>query len=611
MGDFNQQLAALIEDVTTVFGAAVFGLLAFYGAGAWIRSREPATAWFGGMFAAIGLALGIGVVVPDITVDQLLGRVSVALLALFPYLLYRFTQSFAHTSRVFDIATTLLTLVVVGWSFGVALPEAGEMWSGSAAIFLVVFVCHWMLLSALSAFYFIREARSAPGVSGRRMRLFAIATGALAIAILIAGVSDGTSSVDATALIVTVIMQGGGALAAVLFWFALAPPRWLRAGWRARELNDVVGGLRELLEGETIVEVHERTLDAALRLSGGTGVVLCAAGSVEPIAWEGIDRVEAEEIAAATSRRRARHPQRSPRYRSGGIARLISIDRIIVACGPTMPFFGADERGLLGMISAFATLAEERAETLERERDANERLRQIDQLKTEFVAMVAHDLRTPMAVISGFADTIHDRWTDLDDAHKLEYLQLISRNTHSLAQFVDDVLQVARMESGELHYEMEPFDARLVVSRIVHEMQVTHPELTLTVDAPAVLPAALGDVDRNWQILNNLVGNALKFSPSSDPRIEVLLREMPDEQSVSIAVRDRGVGIASEDLPRLFRRFSRVGATRRTVAGSGLGLYIVKSMVEAQGGRIWVQSTPGEGSTFTYTIPIARDEATI
>lgn len=81
---------------------------------------------------------------------------------------------------------------------------------------------------------------------------------------------------------------------------------------------------------------------------------------------------------------------------------------------------------------------------------------------------------------------------------------------------------------------------------------------------------------------------------------------LPDEQLVAIAVRDNGVGISSEDVPRLFRRFSRVGPTRRTVAGTGLGLYIVKSMVEAQGGRIWVQSELGEGSTFTYTVPIAQ-----
>ena len=238
---------------------------------------------------------------------------------------------------------------------------------------------------------------------------------------------------------------------------------------------------------------------------------------------------------------------------------------------------------------------------------ANERLRQVDQLKTEFVAMVAHDLRSPMSVISGFADTIHDRWDVLPDVQKLEYLRLISRNTRSLAEFVEDVLQVARMESGELHYDMQAFDARLVVQRIVMDMQVAHPELTLSVQAPEQLPDVLGDVDRNWQILTNLVSNAMKFS-NGEPRIEVELKTLAAEGKLAIAVRDNGVGIADEDLPRLFRRFSRVGPTRRTVSGTGLGLYIVKSMVEAQGGRIWVDSRPGEGSTFTYTLPFATTE---
>jgi len=166
------------------------------------------------------------------------------------------------------------------------------------------------------------------------------------------------------------------------------------------------------------------------------------------------------------------------------------------------------------------------------------------------------------------------------------------------------------MESGELSYALEPFDARDVVGRIATEMRVVHPDLSLTVDAPAELPNALGDAERNWQILTNLVNNAMKFS-DGEPSVRVRITTIPDERAVSIAVHDNGMGIASEDLPRLFRRFSRVGPSRRTVAGTGLGLYIVKSMVEAQGGRIWVQSELGAGSTFTYTVPMADQEATV
>ena len=130
----------------------------------------------------------------------------------------------------------------------------------------------------------------------------------------------------------------------------------------------------------------------------------------------------------------------------------------------------------------------------------------------------------------------------------------------------------------------------------------------MSVEAPEELPAALGDAERNWQILMNLVSNAMKFS-EGDLRVGVQITTIPDENALAIAVRDHGIGISDEDLPRLFRRFSRVGPSRRTVKGTGLGLYIVKSMVEAQGGRIWVQSTPGAGSTFTYTVPLADEEA--
>ena len=161
----------------------------------------------------------------------------------------------------------------------------------------------------------------------------------------------------------------------------------------------------------------------------------------------------------------------------------------------------------------------------------------------------------------------------------------------------------ARGEVELTNYDVHPFDARTVVQRIVTDMQAAHPDLRLTVDAPSELPEALGDEERNWQILNNLVSNAVKFS-IGEPEVRVEISVIPEERAVAIAVQDNGVGISDEDMPRLFRRFSRVGQQGgQKVPGTGLGLYIVKSMVEAQGGRIWVQSEPGRGTKFTIRVP--------
>jgi signal transduction histidine kinase len=600
MGQSDQQLASVIENVTAYFDVVVFGALALFGTGAWLRTRDRATGWFAGMFISLSTVVIAGRVMGDQIGDSPARRAMIAVLALMPFCLYRFTRSFARGNRVVDGISMVLTTVVVMWSLSIAIPADRADWTPAITAFIVVFLAHWTILSAASAWFFVKEARRASGVAGRRMRLFALATIALATALLVSGSVGSDAKVDTPReLLVTTLVQLFGVLSALLFWFALVPPRWLRASWRAKELDLMQGGLRELLMGETVNDVRERMLRAALRLTGGAGAALVDADSRTPVAWLGIEQQAAGALVAEISTAEADGHSSTSR-------RVLAVDRIIVACGAAAPFFGAEERRLLDMISAFGGLAEERATTLERERDANERLRQVDQLKTEFVAMVAHDLRSPMSVITGFADTMLDRWSELDDDHKIEYLQLISRNTRSLAEFVEDVLQVARMESGELHYDVQPFDARRVVARIVRDMQIAQPRMQLTIDAPEQLPTALGDEERNWQILTNLVSNAVKFS-EGDPQIRVELRALPEERAVAIAVREHGVGISSEDLPRLFRGFSRGGASRK-VAGTGLGLYIVKSMVEAQGGRIWVQSEPGEGSTFTYTLPIATEE---
>ena len=602
MAHVDPNIANVTNAIAVVIDCVVFGGLAAVGAASWIRDRDRATGWFAGMFGSLFTVTLVSAWAQfayadgQIPVGSPGSRLLIAVLALMPFCLYRFTRSFMTARARTDGLATGFTIVVVGYCLAIAAPQETVDSNALQAGLVVLFLVHWVALTATSATYFFREAKKAGGVSGRRMRLFAIAAIVLAAALLLSSATPNEPT-SIESLLARILVQVSGSLSAILFWFALVPPKWLRAVWRAREAEQMQGGVRWIVGAESVIEVRERTLMSALRLIGGVGAVLTDDDG-QPIAWHGLDAQAAqrvvEEAADDGDRRRRRR-------------RMIKGDRLIVACGTAAPFFGAEEEHVLASIAAFGSLAEQRAGLLERERDANERLRQVDQLKTEFVAMVAHDLRSPMAVISGFADTIHDRWDDLQDEQKLEYLRLISRNTRSLASFVEDVLQVARMDSGDLNYDVQPFDPRVVVERVVTDLRVTHPGIALTVDAPRDLPIALGDADRNWQILSNLVGNAVKFSEGT-PEIQVELRALDGEGAVAIAVHDHGVGIADEDLPRLFRRFSRVGVSRRMADGTGLGLYIVKSMVEAQGGRIWVQSTLGRGTTFTYTLPMALAE---
>ncbi|MEO5973999.1 MAG: PAS domain S-box protein [Ilumatobacteraceae bacterium] len=232
------------------------------------------------------------------------------------------------------------------------------------------------------------------------------------------------------------------------------------------------------------------------------------------------------------------------------------------------------------------------------------RLKEMNELRSEFVAVVAHDLRSPMTSISGYAQELINEWDATDDAKKIEYLQIIVRNTEHLAEFVEDVLQVARIEAGEYPYDIRAFNVRSLVQRALDETVGASHDRRFELIAPSDIPPVLGDEDRLKQVLVNLLSNAVKFSPTGQP-IVVGLSCVDD--SVQVAITDRGIGIATDDLPKLFTKFGRVSNLGVLKApGNGLGLYICKTLVEAQSGRIWCESSPGRGSTFFFTIPVAR-----
>ena len=237
---------------------------------------------------------------------------------------------------------------------------------------------------------------------------------------------------------------------------------------------------------------------------------------------------------------------------------------------------------------------------LQREQETAIRLRELDHMKNEFVAIVAHDLRSPITAVRGFAELLLKTHATQDLAQQRTALEAIERNASALSALIDDILEVSQIESGEMRVQKVPFDVAPLLSRVTTSV-VSGGSQRVSIEH-GELPQAFADEHRLWQVLTNLLSNALKFSEPDDP---VELRATADDAEITISVKDKGVGIAKDDLPRLFQRFSRVGAAEKGT-GTGLGLYICKRLVEAQGGRIWVESTPGLGSTFSFTIPRAE-----
>lgn len=242
---------------------------------------------------------------------------------------------------------------------------------------------------------------------------------------------------------------------------------------------------------------------------------------------------------------------------------------------------------------------------LESERDAGRRMRDLDRLRSDFVGMVAHDLRAPMTVIAGFAEGLERGWDVLDDEHKREFIGRISRNISSLTALVEDVLTVSHIQSREFQLDVRPIDLGPLLRACVTEIAEGHPERRIVVDVPEDLSAVHGDALRQRQVICNLVGNALKFSPAEEP---ITVSARTADGAVEIAVTDLGIGVDAEELPRLFERFYRTdGGKAHDRSGTGLGLYICKSLIESWGGTIRVDSRLGAGSTFTYTTPVADD----
>jgi signal transduction histidine kinase len=235
--------------------------------------------------------------------------------------------------------------------------------------------------------------------------------------------------------------------------------------------------------------------------------------------------------------------------------------------------------------------------------------RELDRMKTEFVSQVSHELRTPLTAIKGFTDMMLDGDAGDVNEEQAEYLGIVKSNADRLVALINDLLDVSRIESGRIQLKLEAVDLREVLASVVATMRPLldgkGQKLTQAIDDD--LPLAWADRDRVVQVATNLVSNAHKYTQAGG---EIDVTATRDGDHVRVAVRDNGMGIPSEDIPKLFTRFFRVDSSlTREIGGTGLGLSIVKSIVEMQGGEVSVDSELRKGSTFAFTVPIAEAAA--
>jgi signal transduction histidine kinase len=224
----------------------------------------------------------------------------------------------------------------------------------------------------------------------------------------------------------------------------------------------------------------------------------------------------------------------------------------------------------------------------------------------EALAVLAHEMRTPLTSIKGYSTALLTDEITFSLEKQREFLQLIDRDCDALETFIHDILESSLLDSGGLRLEWQPIKLPRLARQIVDELERLHPQHRIIVNFPEDFPIVEGDPERITQVLRNLLDNAAKYSPHGG--IVVVRGERTNDEVVT-SVADQGIGIAPEHLNRLFDKFFRVKSreTRRTT-GSGLGLPIARTLIEAHGGRIWAESQLGHGSTFYFALPLTHLE---
>lgn len=228
------------------------------------------------------------------------------------------------------------------------------------------------------------------------------------------------------------------------------------------------------------------------------------------------------------------------------------------------------------------------------------------QLQEDFVNTITHELRNPLGFIKGYTTTLlrqDTNWT-LDTQH--EFLQIIDQETDQLSELIENMLDSARIQSGQLSMEFHPVQINALLNDVIQKFQLHHPETKISTQLNPNIPKIPGDARRLAQVFENLISNASKYAPAS--KIEVITDLVADKAQIQVC--DHGPGIAENYLPHIFERFFRVPDRSISVRGTGLGLHICRQLIEAHHGKITVSSKIGKGTTFTVALGLSLDEST-
>ena len=330
-------------------------------------------------------------------------------------------------------------------------------------------------------------------------------------------------------------------------------------------------------------------------------------GTERPVSGSVLERVLDGETVYRGDMADAHHPEEAELLSLGLRSRLAApllvgpraIGMISIARAET-DAFAQDDIELVSLLGRLVGTAVQNIRAYEAERNTVGELRRLSALRADFVSLVSHELRSPMAAVIGASRTLQQRWRELSPDQRESFLALIADETTRLASLISDVLDTSRIEAGTFSFTFTDVDLGSLVREVAAAAEIGQDEVRVHASVSEPLPAIRGDRERLRQVLMNLIDNAVKYSPAGD---QVEVAATSSNGAVRVDVRDRGPGIPAEQQKLIFEKFGRAkgGGAK---PGTGLGLFIARSIVEAHGGTLDVRSAPRQGATFTVSLPV-------
>jgi signal transduction histidine kinase len=565
-------VSAAVQTIDWV-NAGLYTILAIGAYLQWRKGGGRPAFWAALAFGAIGIVVLAGRL-PESVENDWIVKVELALLVLFPYLLYKFTTAFERAPRGLERFVGLMTIVLLVWSFALpGVPEEDEAWSTGFAVYLVAFLFHWSVLSIIAAVRLWRAGHRQPRLAQRRMRFLAAAAALLTAALLLAGLGGNETSPLSLAIGLMASLSGVG------FILGVSPPLVLRERWRQPEVARTRQAIADLMRATTPDDVTSGVLPPMLGMVGAQAVEL---------------RDASGQIVGSYRSQDAREDDEEPRDE---VLELELPDgSLTVWTSRHAPFFGNEELATLRTLGTLTELALDRARLFSREQAARRALEEADELKMEFIALAAHELRTPVAVIHGVIETIERRGEQLAVDQREDLESMLRSQAAGLKGLVEQLLDLSRLDAHAVAIEPRRIPIRRRVEEIV-ALSAGERVSEVNVEVPSDLEAVV-DPDAFDRILTNLVTNALRYG-----RAPIHVSAERENGRLQVAVEDRGEGVPLEFVPKLFDRFSRSDPSRRRAGGTGLGLAIAHSYAEAHAGELRYREARPHGARFELVLP--------